>query len=297
MKTFVTKLIILLGLFICIDQLCGIAFDKFYDQVKSGTIYKTNYALRESTEEIVIFGASEVSHSLISNQIRNRMGMTCYNMGLDGQSIYYQYAVLNELLRRYSPKIVIISTNILHENRTTNIASLFPYYYKYINIRNLIREVEPSERIKLLIKSYAYNSLIIKVIEGNIRVEPETNGYIPLFAEGNDMQLDTTPYRFNITDITLEYFLKFIEACKEANCKVFVIGTPKYFTNIDIDQHQMIKKLLDEQSIDFLDFTTDTTFTNHPELFKDKPHLNHNGAIIFTDMVIDEILQLIRARE
>lgn len=291
MKNWVTKLLIFVIIFIGIDQFCGLMLYRQFNQVKSGSIYTTNYALRASNEDIVIFGASEVSHGLISNQIRDSLDMTCYNMGIDGESIYYQYAVLRELLKRYHPEIVIISTNILHEDKRTTIASLYPYYYHYDDIRDVVREVESTEKYKLLIKSYAFNSLMIKLLDGLITEDSGTNGYKPLLAVNKNLQPKETPYRLNITDSSLKYFIKFLESCKEAECKVYVIETPKYRSNSDDAQNQMIKKLLEQHSVTYLDHADDTTFNNHPELFKDKPHLNNDGAVIYTNLIIEQIQQ------
>lgn len=269
----------------------GYVIGKLYTRVKSGTIYTTNYALRESNEAILIFGASEVAHSLISNQISDSIGLTCYNLALDGQNITYQYATLNELLKRHKPKILILSTFMLNEKEKFTPSSLFPYYYDYPMIKNLIEEVDPSTKYKLLVKSYAYNSLLVKILQGNISNEPNTNGYKPIYDIGKNMKLSNKLYKLNITDKTLKYFNKFIQACKEVNCKVYVIDTPRYYAKNDKNQNIMIRKLLADKSVEYLDFAADSTFINHPEIFKDGTHLNHDGAKIFTGIIANRIKQ------
>lgn len=291
LKIFIYKLLVFLLCFFCLDQLSGLAFKKLYNHVKSGAIFSTNYALRKSNEDLLIFGGSEVVNGLISNQISDSLEMTCYNLGRYGQNIYYQYAILKELLKRNHPKIILISTFVLYETEKPEIGALYPYYYDYQSIRGIINVIEPDAKYKLWIKSYAYNSLIINVLQGNIREESETNGYIPIFEADKNMQLISTPFKINFSDRTLIFFEKFINACIKANSQVYVIFTPRYFEKNDIGEKRKIRALLKEYSVEYFDFATDTTFLNHPELFRDNHHLNNQGAFVFTKLIVDKITQ------
>ena len=40
----------------------------------------------------------------------------------------------------------------------------------------------------------------------------------------------------------------------------------------------------------YKDYTNDINFINHPELFKDKGHLNNTGADIFTNLIIMDLI-------
>jgi hypothetical protein len=264
----------------------GLVMNTLFFSQKSGTSYTSNYGIESCQEDIIIMGASEVSHSFISNQIADSLGMTCYNLGMDGNNIYYQYAVLSELLSRYKPKIVITSTNVLEESDRT-ITSLFPYSYKYKNIREFIYEIKPVEKYKLFIKSYAYNSLIIKIIQGNILKEPKTNGYRPLFALSKNLQYSPIPYTIGISDRTLKYFEKYVNLCLNAGCKVFIVETPKYQNTYNKAENDKIMSLIRKYDVEHISFQNDTTFINHSELFKDRTHLNDQGARIFTTKIID----------
>lgn len=291
MKTFFLKLAIFFLCFISLDQLNGFVFSKLYDNVKSGVSFTTNYALYKSNEDILIFGASEVTHGLISNQINDSLKMTCYNLGMDGQGIYYQYAVLNELLKRHKPKIVIISTFVLSDNERQTFAPLYPYYYNFKSIKDLIDKNEPNEKYKLLIKSYAYNSILIDVLKGNLATESNTNGFVPLSTVNKNMQLSSIPWKISTSTKTWEYYEKFIQSCLRAKCKVYIIDTPRYIEKNDAEQNLEIRSMLEKYSVNYLNYATDTTFINHPELFKDVTHLNLAGAKILTNLVIKDIKQ------
>ncbi len=291
MKKFIIKLVIFLICFFCLDQIIGFGFKKLHNQVKSGTVYITNYALKQSNDDILIFGASEVNHSINSLQISDSLGLKCYNLAMDGQGIYYHFTLLSELLNRHKPKLVIISTMGLHENKHVTLAPLYPYYTKFQSVRKTIEDIEPTEKYKLFIKGYAYNSLLLNVIQGNILHEPNTNGYTPLYTVAKNMHLDSNPFKIGITERTLQYYEKFILSCLNADCKVYVLDAPRYFSSNDMNENQKIRELLDKYSIEYFNYAADTMFINHPELFKDKTHLNHTGATIFTNLIIEKIKQ------
>lgn len=291
MLLFIKKLVVITFLFIIFDQFFGYVISKLYYNVKSGSSYIANYAIKKGNEDVVIFGASEVSHSLISNQISDSLGLSCYNFGLDGQGIYYQYALIKELLKRYSPKVVIFSSFILYDDQTISISRLYPYYYDHQDIKDLILELQPDAKYKLLIKSYAFNSLILNIIGGYLITEPRTNGYKPLYSKQADIQIMTTPFKIGLTDKTINYFEKIMQMCISAGCKVIVLDVPRYVESNDSVEEFRIQQMLKEYSVDYLHYSTDTTFINHPDLFKDRTHLNNDGAIVFTKMVIERIVQ------
>ena len=81
----------------------------------------------------------------------------------------------------------------------------------------------------------------------------------------------------------------FFSACRYAACKVYVLETPKYQTTFNEQENKRIKKLINKYSANYISFRNDTTFINHPELFKDNTHLNDSGAQIFTSMVIQNM--------
>ena len=288
MKMFITKILVFALLFFCIDQILGFTTNKLFLKVKSGDNYSTNYGIQSCKADILIMGASEVLHSLVSKKIADSLEMTCYNLGRDGLNIYFQYAVLNEILKRYKPKIIIISTNGLEESENA-VNGLFPYCSTYNDMKELIYEIKPVEKYRLFIKSYCYNSLMIKIIQGLVQNEPNTNGYKPLFAVSKSMKLSPDPYTIGISERTLTYFEKYLNLCQNAGCKVYVLETPKYQTIFNLEENKKIKELINKYSVNYISFRNDTTFINHPELFKDKTHLNDSGAQIFTSMVIQNM--------
>lgn len=288
MKRFLVKIILLIILFFSIDYLFGLSFERLYFKVKSGTIYSTVYGLRECHEDILLMGASQVSHNFASRQIEDSLGMTCYNLGLDAHNIYYQYAILREILDRYIPSVIVITTDVIAENERT-INSLFPLRKRYERMEDIIFDISPGEKYRLMSDSYAYNSLLIKIIQGMIVKEPATNGFKPIFERNPHIrkeEIDTTNYS---SKRTLGYFEKFIDAAKASGCFVVVVNTPKYVDCSIKKGPSFLTEIIDRNKVLYLDYECDTTYGKHPEYFKDKVHLNDSGAEIFTANFITDL--------
>jgi hypothetical protein len=294
MKRFFARLILFISLIVIIDLSLGRILEPLFFNAKSGTIYNTLYGIRDCEEEILIMGDSEVKHGVISNQITDSLGVSCYNLGLDGNNIYYQYAVLGEILERYTPRVIIISKSIASEGESA-VTSLFPFYKKYNKAKETILEISPSEKYKLLSNAYAYNSLIIKIIQGLTSTESGTGGYKPLYSGEHNLKFsgDNEHKEFSITTSqrTLKYFEDFIITARSSGCKVVVINTPKYWFNSLHDQPSVLNEIISRSQVVYLDYENDLAFVNQQDLFYDGEHLNHKGAEVLTARFITDLKQ------
>ena len=75
------------------DLIIGTSLDYLYQNVKSGLFYTTSYSINKSTADILIFGNSRANHHYNPKIIEEETGLTCYNTGRDGQSIFFNTSV------------------------------------------------------------------------------------------------------------------------------------------------------------------------------------------------------------
>ena len=77
----------------------------------------------------------------------------------------------------------------------------------------------------------------------------------------------------------------------DAGTKLIIVCSPR----LDIYEDEGAsfreeKNIAREKNVQFLDFTNDSFFVKHPELFAyDPTHLNHDGAGIFCNRVVDSL--------
>ena len=168
---FVTKLFTFLLLIFAIDYCVGQLLSYFYFKQKSGVDYRTTYSINITKEDILIFGSSRANHHYHPHIFKSRLHMSYYNAGRDGTSIIYHYALLKGVLKRYSPKIIIL--DILNKEFQKNadsyekISPLLPYYNSHPEIRSIVQLRSRYEKHKLFSKIYPFNSAVLKIAMGN----------------------------------------------------------------------------------------------------------------------------------
>ena len=77
-----------------IDFIVGGILSHFYLKQKSGWEYKTKYSIEETKADILIFGASRAQQQYNPLFFEERLYQSSYNVGRDGEPIFYHYGVL-----------------------------------------------------------------------------------------------------------------------------------------------------------------------------------------------------------
>jgi len=291
MKKFILRGAILILLILLTDFLIGQIFGMMFNKVRSGSVYNTTYGIRDCKDQILIMGDSEVKHGLVSNLFSDSLGMSCYNLGLDGNNVFFQYGMLREIVNRYTPEIIIISKSIALEAESS-VTSLFPFYDDFLYVKETILEIAPAEKYKLISKAYMYNSLLLKIVPGIFRSDPETGGYSPLFSGQNRMNYnlvpDTVYFKGKSTTRSRGYYDKFIRLAVSAGSRVIVITAPR-FSYVKYAETDEFNEIVQNDDVIYLEYENDPTFTGHADYFYDEFHLNHKGAVVLTNRIIYDI--------
>lgn len=295
----VYKLVIFILMLILFDFLIGKAIQYSFSKQDSGALYRTTYSMDSTTAEILIFGSSKANHSYDTRIFRQLMpNLSSYNCGNDGSSIFYHYAVLKTILKRYLPKIIILDfvpgEFRLVPGHYEKLSYLLPFVNNHKEIREIVLLKSRYENIKLLSKVYPYNSLLVSIVGGMLNIHSTgqfaDNGYVPLEGEweadletyypGNNELLDSNK---------IYYFQAFLDECIKADIKLYICSSPGFIDLRNGDKSIVYgKKLAMEREVPYYDYSIDTTFINHRYLFRDIAHLNYLGAEKFTKNLISK---------
>ena len=189
-----------------------------------GGLYKKltgYYSAPDNTFDYVIIGDSESSTSISPMEIWRNHGYAGYNCGVPGQKLQDTYYMLDKLLQKQSPKIVILEANALYRNfKYTNAfqdvvdeaaKKAFPIYkyhnsWKYINL-GMLKDIghKPKGSAKVY-KGFYYN----------VAVKPYTNG--PYVNE--------TTASEKIDDLPLLFLNKIVDLCKSKDIQLILYSTP-----------------------------------------------------------------------
>ena len=285
MKTIFLKLAIFAGLFLLADFGLGLFFEFFYTKSNNINIRDANHGfLEDVTDDILIFGASELSHALISSKIQEATDMTTYNLACDACGIYYQYPMLETVLAKHTPKIIVLSSNQMNAENLRYIAKLYPFYKKNKHVKRMVDELRPLEKIKLFFNGYIYNSKFIRMFDSTYA---NLSGYVPIPVEESRTWLtDVNPLPEAqvppMSKRSVAYFQKFVQKATDAGTKVYVF-IPPVLKTMNVAYRRRMMRYINDSKAYLIDFSEDKALLSERNLYFDPVHLNDLGARQVTD--------------
>ena len=297
MKKFILKLLIFLMFLTISDYILGAVLKELFFTYSTRGNQKVIYTIKQANADVYFFGSSRAYHTYVSSIFSDSLNLKCANVGRDGQLIYYHYAILNVLLKRSTPKIAVFElvTNdyikVDKKDDFDRLSVLLPFYDEYPELEEVIYKRGPSEKYKLLSKSYPYNSLIFNITRSMLdRTQNLTfDGYEPLYGvygqkiRNIDKEIETEDdEKFSILE-------KIFQKLKDINCDIYVIRSPVFAIDNNPTINLRFKNLMNKCSVEFLDYQSDSVILSHPEWFYDVGHLNHAGATYFSGEIAHQI--------
>jgi hypothetical protein len=300
-KIFLNLTIIAIIVFV-LDFAIGKTLRYFYFKQTSGYQYRTTYAFDETKADILIFGSSRANHHYVPGIFEDSLKMTFYNTGRDGNGTVFETAILRSVLKRYTPKIVVFDFYGDFKKDADPydwVPSLLPYYRTHKEIRDLILKKNPLEKIKLISEIYPFNSQILSIGIGNLKINQSRNtddkGYVPLYTVWQyekDSVEDNIPYDVDHDKVIA--FQELIRLAKKSGTRVFVVFSPLYKKFNTIQELDICRDICLTENIPFYDLSKDSLFTDN-KIFRDDEHLNHTGALLFSGIITHKISQHIKS--
>lgn len=291
------------------DWVIGTWSEKMYNASKYGMYHRQLYCLKDANEDILIMGSSRAAHHYVPQIFEDSLQMSCYNAGSEGQCIYYHYTLLASMIERGArPKVILyevmdLDAEVSRLSSFTLDAALdrmAPHYGEFEAIDELFGKKDWKEHMKLFSKTFRYNSKIVQTIKCNYIPWPEDKGYEALVGKMNIKLLDkegigegnaTSMKVPEVEEQKLEYVRKFIALCKTNDIKLLFMYSPYYNYSLPYGV-RLIKEIAVKENVPFYDYASEGQY-NDPELFRDRMHLNDDGAKMYTTDVIRKITRII----
>lgn len=291
MKLFLIRIAVFFAIVSFVDYSLGKLF--YYVQSRAGGRTGTEfYVSNKATEDIIIMGSSRASHHYVPSIISEKLGMTCFNAGQDGNGIILQYGRWKMLSERYAPKLLIYDVcsdfDIAVNDNMTYIDRLKPFCSD-ASVKEYVAKIFPLERLKTHSKMYCYNYKFIEMTFDFIRNSDfkEKSGYIPLYGLiRNDVVEKPLPKKesYVVTDIVKFFYLEqLLKEAKENGTNVVFVVSPSWKGGLlESVAYSEVKDLANKYNICFIDYTN-SVINDNPEYFEDSSHLNYAGARVFTE--------------
>ena len=288
---FCRSVLIVITFVAVIDVVVGYVMDWMLPQTGNrGDLCLSNLGVNVIETPIVIVGSSRASHHYDPRIFVDSLGKATYNVGTDGCFFTHNCCVINSILERYSPELIIweFEPSYLFEHSADDITSMYLYYNKRDYITKTLNEVLPrSEVIKLNSNIYRYNSKFIRVLTRylqNNNAPDEYSGYEPSAPKTLKEPLSLVEKNSSSTSAIdsskLYRFKETFENAKTKGVKIVLVNSPKYVIDTNVYMTDTVTNLCQELETSFIDCSQ--LYINHPEYFNDPSHLNAIGADIYT---------------
>lgn len=186
MKKFIISILVFFAIVGLIDLGVGAFGGYLQEHSKGGTVRQFNDLVNKDKHDILILGSSRAHHHYDVPFMSDILGLDVYNAGLDGNGVVLADGILEMVLARYTPKVILFdvepSFDIIvygnDNNHVRYISNLKPYY-KREGVSEIIKEVSMEEWYKVQSGMIRYNTKIINNLVDNI---------IDRGMEGEDMR-------------------------------------------------------------------------------------------------------------
>jgi len=177
----------------------------------------------------LIFGSSRAVNIFNPAVMEKELNLSCFNAGRIGQSIFYHYAVLKTVLKRYKPQKIILSFDAGNFDKDQEdydrLSSLLPYYESNPEIELVINLKGPYEKIKMISSIYPFNSLLLPILNGNIKKDNSYYSNIKGFmankkTTGSPARTIDYTKKEELDSKKIEIYKAFISECNNAGIEL-----------------------------------------------------------------------------
>ena len=298
-KLLASILFVLIGLFI-VDRLGGMAMWWINQHTHDVSGPKLKYLVNEVHEDIVMMGTSRCDVHYVPSIIRDTLGMSVYNGGINASNnIYAHYIVLNYILARHIPKIIcleVMTTDFVEQEDPFNTITFFAPYIGRNERADSIFRIADKYWLYRISHLYRYNAKATSNIAGLAinRHSGGDNGYIPVPKPAHfPKALRHSPTPQTIDSMKIKYVNKFVDLCKQNNIKLIFTVAPEY-TKVDSDYYDVLKVIAKQNDIPFMDYHTAGLYHDHPDYFKDPAHLWDKGARLYSSVFAHDLKLLLK---
>ena len=294
-----------IAIIVVVDVLFGLGARYYMSRSKlPGDCRPIDYVIRESNEDILILGSSVSLNSLMPSVIEDSLGMSCFNGGANGQHTPFIHTLLDCVLKRHSPKVIIfgIQLSSLTEDGIGRRFNILAPYYKtgYHFLDSCFESGDKSSKLLLKSNLIRYNTIWWRILLYHFMSSDVKNekGYVAKGIPPYPPTMIESDYSkgFDISDVMQKDLEQMFSMCKQRNIKTILYFPPQYCKMISAEKlTAIVDNICKKYDVTFIDDSQDEYFLQHPEYFYDNSHLNDEGAHVYTNLFISKVRDIIGA--
>lgn len=295
MNKFLLKSFVIFCIFCVIDAVFGVIGKAVLEHLPNSKTQtaRTNYAINKLKTDCLIIGSSTAGEHYVPKIIEDEIGLSTYTAGLPGKGFAYMACVLNSVINRQTPKLVVFDLNpgIFTGIYSDAVNQLRPYKNNKYIFDALLKTNGKTDLFMLLSNLYCFNNMYHGILGSFISPIDDMAGFEPLTPpHALKQSLNSKQIKLEISDLELHYFNEIMRMCAENNIKLVVAFSPQYAkTEIDPIVLDMLKAfnatIIDNSVVDGL--------TSNSDIWYDSMHLCSDGAIKYSSIFANQLSELL----
>ena len=295
MKRFLIKVVFFFFLMALLDVCFGFICDYLREHARGGDIKRFNDLFLKDRHEVLVFGSSRARHHYASNVLEKNLKVECYNAGYGGHGVILAYPLLESILERYKPQLIVFDITkesdflvFANDNGNTRYISILKPWCRIPVVSEVIKSVSFTDFLLARYSSmFRYNSQFIYLLGDNILSRKvDDKGFAPLYGTV-DMRIykkSSRTEKSNHDQIKIYWLKRFAKLKEEKKLNMVWVISPIFEANSsDYKEYEFVREIAKSHDIPFFDYYLDSSFVEHSELFTDSVHLNETGALLFTE--------------
>ena len=282
----------------------------FIDAFISGNLKKSQrgelgawndvYAGRINSD-VVFYGASRTMVQFDPQIVSEALGVSAYNLGINGHNFWLQYLRHSTLLKyNTKPKIIVQAVDMTTLDKRPDLYDpdqFLPYMLRDPQVEAATSSYEGYSHLDYHVpllryygKAMAAAQALILFVDPALLPPDRVRGYQAMDVAWNGdwerakatmLPIETVPDQG-----TVRLFEAYLEECRRMGIKVIFVSGPEYIEAQDFESNRaqifaIFSSLSKKYGIPFLDYSRDhLSFDTH--YFYNSQHLNKTGAELFT---------------
>jgi hypothetical protein len=258
--------------------------------------------------DIIIHGSSRAAVQFDPRIFEKELGLKTYNLGIDAFGFHMQYCrhrLLLENNKKPSTIIQVLDYSVFDKAEQLYYPEQFYPYLENNTVWNSVASYKGINQFEKVVPFFRYvghrRSLqhAAKIFLQPHRNKPDRfNGFQPQYLSWND-DFETAKTKLGnqyyepVDSAIVKLFTNYIEECKRENIRLVFIYPPEYIEGQTLVQNRkeilsLFKSIAARYNIPYYDYSS------HPisydkTYFYNSQHLNVNGSILFTEIVVREL--------
>lgn len=230
--------------------------------------------------------------------IEDSLGVSCYNCGEERNGVVLAYGRLKMLTDRYLPKLMLYEVTPRFDFGTTDpnnkyLGYLRSYYNKE-GIKEIFKDFDDDlSCVKMLSKMYQNTGRLLPDLLDNTISRDNNLGYAPLYGKIDISKSKTTngnSTEIRVDSLKLSYVEKIIQLCQSQDIPLLFMVSPSVGLSENVSSYEPEIALCEKYGVTCYNSLEFPPIADNAGCFQDHSHLNNEGAIAYTQMLVKEIL-------